>query len=57
MYYEHIENRIADMVNDKLSEFISETLKRLEQSFFSALGIQDKIHNELSDIGTNIHAN
>jgi hypothetical protein len=47
--YGQIENRIADLVNERLSQFLSETLKPLEQSFLSALEIQDKGHNELSD--------
>ena len=28
--YEQIENRIADLVNERLSQFLSETLKPLE---------------------------
>jgi hypothetical protein len=40
-----------------LSQFLSETLKPLEQSFLSALEIQDKGHNELSDTVTIIHIN
>ena len=48
--YEQIENRIADLVNERLSQFLSETLKPL-----SALEIQDKGHDELSDTVTIIH--
>lgn len=55
--YEQIENRIADLVNERLSQFLSETLKPLEQSFLSALEIQDKGHNKLSDTVTSIHIN